>query len=147
MKFALSDLSEGDHDAWRPLWDAYCAFYETRIPPSVTSRTWERLIDPQVPLWGRVVRSGGRIVGFAHHLTHVSTWEIGAVCYLEDLFVTPDARGIGAGRALIDDLVSICESRGWSELYWMTAEGNAKARRVYDRFGKTDGMVRYRVKL
>ncbi|MFT4149644.1 MAG: GNAT family N-acetyltransferase [Paracoccaceae bacterium] len=147
MSFAISDLAEGDHDAWRPLWGGYCAFYEKDMPAAVTARTWERLIDPQVPVWGRVIRLGGRIVGFAHHLTHVSTWQITPVCYLEDLFVAPEARGTGAGRALIDDLLSICEAKGWSELYWMTAEDNAKARRIYDHYDKPIGFVQYRLAL
>lgn len=147
MTLTLSDLAEGDYPAWRPLWDAYCSFYKTDVPEPVTARSWQRLIDPQAQLWGRVVRSHGRIVGFSTFLIHPSTWEVAPVCYLEDLFVTPEARGIGAGRALIDDLLSICEARGWSQLYWMTAGDNATARKLYDVFGAADGMVRYRLKL
>lgn len=145
MKFAISDLSEGDYEAWKPLWDGYCRFYEKDMPAAITARTWQRLIDPQVPVSGRVARLGGRIIGFAHYVLHPSTWEITSVCYLEDLFVAPEARGTGAGRALIDDLLSLCETRGWSELYWMTAETNATARRVYDHYDKANGMVQYRL--
>ncbi len=147
MTVTLHDLGEGDYQAWRPLWDAYCDFYQTEIAPWVTARTWARLIDPQVPIQGRVARSGGRVVGFAHHLTHPSTWHDGPVCYLEDLFVAPEARGTGAGRALIDDLISICERRGWEQLYWITASGNETARRLYDFYDKADGTVRYRLNL
>lgn len=147
MSVTLHDLGEGDYQAWKPLWDGYCSFYQTEVPPWVTARTWSRLIDPQVAMWGRAVRAHGRIVGFAHHLIHPSTWHEGSVCYLEDLYVGPDARGIGAGKALIDDLISLCERKGWEQLYWVTDEGNATARRLYDRYQPADGIVRYRLDL
>ena len=44
----------------------------------------------------------GRLVGIVHYLFHPVTWSIAPRCYLEDLFVSPDARGSGAGRALIE---------------------------------------------
>lgn len=147
MTFTVSDLASGDYAAWRPLWDDYCTFYKVEIPEKVTARTWQRLIDPQFPLYGRVVRVQGRIAGFAIHVPHVSTWQEGAACYLEDLFVAPEARGTGAGRALIDDLLSICEQRGWDRLYWVTDNDNQTARRLYDCYNQADGIVRYTLKL
>lgn len=147
MTFTLSDLAHGDYAAWRPLWDDYLVFYKVDVPEHVTARTWQRLIDPQFPLYGRVVRLQGRIVGFAIHLPHVSTWQEGATCYLEDLYVAPEARGTGAGRALIDDLMSICERHDWEKLYWVTDNDNETARRLYDRYVPADKTVRYRLKL
>ncbi len=56
------------------------------------------------------------------------------------------ARGHGVGRALIDDLRTLCKTRGWNRLYWHTNEGNARARALYDSYGPADGFVRYTVK-
>jgi GNAT superfamily N-acetyltransferase len=56
-------------------------------------------------------------------------------------------RGRGLGRALIEDLIALGRARGWSRLYWHTRQGNATARRVYDRFVKADDFVRYKMLL
>jgi len=72
---------------------------------------------------------------------------MGDDCYLEDLFVTAEARGKGVGRALIEDLKSLAKSKGWNRLYWHTDENNATARKLYDSFAPSDGHIRYRIRL
>jgi hypothetical protein len=37
-------------------------------------------------------------------------------------------------------------AEGWARLYWMTKEGNVQARKLYDRFSKADGFVRYQIR-
>ena len=49
-----------------------------------------------------VAEEQGKLVGLAHCVRHRGTWNIGDMCYLEDLFVAPSARGKGVGRALIE---------------------------------------------
>ena len=71
---------------------------------------------------------------------------MGDDCYLEDLFVDPQARGKGVGRALVDDLVVISKRHGWRGIYWHTNEDNARARKLYDSYVKSDGHIRYRLK-
>ncbi|OYX22644.1 MAG: hypothetical protein B7Z10_12885 [Rhodobacterales bacterium 32-66-7] len=68
-------------------------------------------------------------------------------CYLEDLFVSPDARGHGLGRALIDDLITLARAKGWARLYWHTNEANTRARALYDQYVQSDGHIRYRLPL
>ena len=90
---------------------------------------------------------GIRVLGFAIHQHHASTWVLGDDCYLEDLFVHEDLRGGGIGRALIADLQSLAKLRGWQRLYWHTDEGNVRARHLYDSIVPSDGHIRYRIKL
>lgn len=93
----------------------------------------------------RVAELDGIVLGFAIHHHHESTWVMGADCYLEDLFISPAARGKGLGRALIEDLMEIARKRGWHRLYWHTDTGNANARRLYDSIVPADGHIRYRL--
>ena len=104
-------------------------------------------MDPASPLAGRVAVAEGVVQGFALHHHHCSTWVAGEDCYLEDLFVADAARGLGLGRALIDDLIALAKARGWHRLYWHTDEGNSRARALYDSYAPWDGHVRYRLKL
>ncbi len=90
-------------------------------------------------------RTTGEILGFAHVVVHPFTWSALAACYLEDLFVTPTARGRGAGRALIEELTARAETAGWGRLYWMTRERNVVARKLYDSLAERDDFVRYTI--
>lgn len=137
-----------DRPQWQGLWDQYLAFYKVDLAAAVTNATWARLLDPACPMGCRLAEDGaGRILGFALHLSHPSSWVPGEDCYLEDLFVAPDTRGAGVGRALIDDLVDLARAKGWHRLYWHTDQDNARARALYDSYTPSDGHLRYRMKL
>jgi GNAT superfamily N-acetyltransferase len=141
----IRDALPSDEPSWRKLWDGYVAFYEADVPEDVTLKTWERLIRKQDGLLCRIAETGGQVCGFALCVLHAGTWTTAPVCYLEDLFVSPEHRGRGIGEALIRDLVGMAKTQGWSRLYWHTQANNAKARSVYDRFTKADDFVRYRL--
>ncbi|MES2846253.1 MAG: GNAT family N-acetyltransferase [Pseudomonadota bacterium] len=143
----IRDATPADEGAWRGLWQQYLDFYEVSLSAQVTDRTWARMMDDASPLRGRLAFLDGRMVGFALHMHHPSTWVMGDDCYLEDLFLGPDARGKGLGRALIDDLIAIARAKGWHRLYWHTDEGNTTARKLYDQFVTSDGHIRYRMTL
>lgn len=142
----IADAQLQDEAAWRRLWAGYNAFYETQVGADITARTWARILDPAVPMIGRIARRGSEPVGFSISILHEGTWVTAPVCYLEDLFVDPACRGGGIGRALIDDLVRLGKERGWSRLYWHTRQDNP-ARRLYDEFVAADDFVRYRMEL
>ncbi len=141
----LRDAAAADHTQWLGLWAQYLAYYKLDLPPAVTARTWARLMDPTCPMQARLAVDGDHVLGFAIHLHHCSSWVMGDDCYLEDLFVSPDARKTGVGGALIDDLVALSREKGWHRLYWHTDQDNTTARRLYDRFTPTDGHIRYRL--
>ncbi len=143
----IRDLATSDHADWLALWRGYCDFYSVDLLEAVTERTWAMLMEPQAAVKGRVAEASGRLVGFAHHVVHPTTWTATDACYLEDLYVDPAARGTGLGRALIDDLLALCKSRGWSRLYWHTNADNARARQLYDSYVPADPFVRYRIPL
>jgi GNAT superfamily N-acetyltransferase len=132
-----------DEPAWRELWRGYCEFYETRLPDQVTNRTWQRILDPDSQIMCIVAEVEGRVRGFANCVVHEATWETQAVCYLEDLYVDPAARGQGVAGTLLEWLRNAMRAEGWARLYWMTRRDNAQARRLYDRFASADDFVRY----
>lgn len=135
-----------DEAAWRALWADFAAFYEVILPEEVTAATWARILDPVHPMGLRLALVDGTIRGFALHVSHASSWSPGDDCYLEDLYVAPEARGHGLGRALIEDLRGLCRENGWSRLYWMSDRDNTRARALYDSITPDDNHVRYRLK-
>lgn len=143
----LRDASAGDEADFRRLWQGFLDGYGLTLAPEVSAFTWARLMDPGNALTARLAVVDGVPQGFAIHQHHPSTWVMGDDGYLEDLFVAPEARGKGLGRALIEDLVAIGRRNGWRRLYWLTEIENAGARKLYDQFCANDGHIRYRMTL
>lgn len=147
MTLTIRDATPADEAAWRGLWQGFLDYYGVTLGPEVTDFTWARLMDPASPMKARLGCVGGAPAGFAIHQHHPSTWVAGDDCYLEDLFVSPAARGMGLGRALIEDLIALARARGWHRLYWNTDQDNATARKLYDSICSDDGHIRYRMTL
>jgi GNAT superfamily N-acetyltransferase len=139
---AATDTS--NFDIWLPLWKDYQRFYEVDIPEPVTLKTWARIMDPVEPVHGALAMEGERAMGLVHWIFHRSTWTIGDSCYLQDLFVAPDARGTGIGRALIEHVYADARSRGTPRVYWLTHESNHDAMLLYDRIAYRSGFIQYR---
>jgi GNAT superfamily N-acetyltransferase len=73
-------------------------------------------------LFGHVVTVDGEVVGCALWFLNFSTWRGTHGIYLEDLFVLPEHRGSGLGKALLTELAAECVRRGYSRLEWMVLE-------------------------
>ena len=137
-------LRPDERQSWEPLWRGYLSFYEAAVTPEVTETTWARLNDSAEPMHVLGAFLDGTLVGIVHYLFHRSTWTIGDYCYLQDLFTAPEARGQGAGRALIEAVYDRAEVTGASRVYWLTQETNATARALYDTVADRPGFIQYR---
>ena len=86
-------------------------------------------------------------VGFAAWYVTFSTWTGQNGIWLEDLFVAPDARGLGLGRALLARLAQIAVERGYSRVEWWVLRWNQPALGFYQRLGAhdLDEWVHYRI--
>lgn len=140
----IRKLHRSDRAAWEPLWEGYLAFYNTSVTEQVTQTTWDRLHDPAEPMYVLGAFLGDDLVGIVHYIFHRSTWTIGNYCYLQDLFTVPQARGKGAGRALIAEVYERAREAGASRVYWLTQEDNAQARILYDKVADLPGFIQYR---
>ena len=143
--FVVRAIGRDDRDQWAPLWRAYLDFYRTSENPEATDATWSRIFDPLEPVHGFVAVRADTLVGFAHYLFQRSTWLINARCYLQDLYVSPDGRGAGVGRALIGAVAAAAKEAGAANVFWNTHETNAAARRLYDAVAERTGFIQYRI--
>jgi GNAT superfamily N-acetyltransferase len=96
----------------------------------------ERLFGEAPALFGHVAEHDGEVVGMALWFLNFSTWEGEHGIYLEDLYVRPNARGTGAGRALLAALAATCVKRGYARLSWSVLDWNP-ARGFYENVGAT----------
>ncbi len=145
MPIEIRPLEAGDEAEWRRLFLAYIAFYEAEVPDTVVALTWRRLVGREDGMRGFVAgRVGGPLSGMAVAVLHRSTWSATWYCYLEDLFVDPEARGGGIGRALIEAVYRAADAEGATRTYWVTHEDNRTARRLYDQLAAKSPFVQYR---
>jgi GNAT superfamily N-acetyltransferase len=82
-----------------------------------------------------ICRRAGRPVGFALYFFTYSTFLGRPTLYLEDLFVQPDERGRGAGRALLRALARIAVRRGCGRMEWAVLDWNTPSIRFYRKLG------------
>ena len=143
-RITVRPLRPDERAAWEPLWQGYLKFYKASVTPEVTDKTWVRLHDSHEPMHVLGAFLSGKLVGIVHYIFHRSTWTIGNYCYLQDLFTAPEARGKGAGRALIEAVYARAREAGASRVYWLTQEDNATARALYNKLADYPGFVQYR---
>jgi GNAT superfamily N-acetyltransferase len=144
--FHVAPLRLADRARWLELWFGYLEFYGATLDPRTHDATWTRILDDTSPILGLGLRVGGadgELAGIAHAVFHETTWAVGPVCYLSDLFVDPALRGKGAARELIGALAQIARDRGCSRYYWLTHEDNARARILYDQVAANLGFIEY----
>ena len=137
-------LVAADKSAWLPLWAGYLEFYQASLPSDVTEATFSRLTGADEDMFGLVAEQDGRVIGIAHCIVHRSTWARGTYVYLNDLFVAPDVRKSGAGRALIEATYKRADEIGAERVYWLTHESNTTARKLYETLAVNDGFLEYR---
>ncbi|MCW9044154.1 MAG: GNAT family N-acetyltransferase [Pseudopelagicola sp.] len=145
LQVSIRPLSPEDEADWRRLWTGYLAYYETSVAEEVYQSTFARLLGDDPRDFSCLVAEdrSGRLVGLTHYLFHRHAWKIEEVCYLQDLYADPDARGLGIGRALIEAVYAAADAADAPAVYWLTQEFNATARKLYDRIGVLTPFLKY----
>mgnify|MGYP000666345929 CR=1 FL=1 len=89
----------------------------------------------------------GKLIGLTHYRPFVSCLGARTNCFLDDLFVDPDARGSGAADALIHAVADVARDKGWPVVRWITADDNYRARGVYDKRATRTMWITYDLKV
>jgi GNAT superfamily N-acetyltransferase len=82
-----------------------------------------------------LVEVDGQIAGMAIWFLNYSTWQAKHGIYLEDLYIKPEFRAKGYGKALLKHLAQICDREGYGRLQWWVLDWNSPAIEFYRSFG------------
>ena len=101
--------------------------------------------DPKV--FCDLVEVDGEIAGMAIWFLNYSTWQGKHGIYLEDLFIKPEFRGRGYGKALLKHLAKVCDEKGYGRFQWWVLDWNSPAIEFYRSLGAVamDEWTVYRV--
>ena len=143
MGILVRRVAASDQDQWAELYAGYRAFYRLPEDASVVASTWSWVLGEEFQMFGLVAESGGRLVGLANLRWFARPSAGRIVLYLDDLFTAPEARGSGAGTALLAAASRIAAERDAQVVRWITASDNATARRLYDQVATATHWVTY----
>jgi GNAT superfamily N-acetyltransferase len=98
----------------------------------------QALLAEPPAVFAHVAEHDGQVGGFALWYLSFSTWTASHGIYLEDLYVRPELRGLGLGRALLAGLARICVARGYPRLEWAVLDWNTPSRGFYASLGAAE---------
>lgn len=144
----IRPLKIDDFEQWLPLWAGYLQFYETDLSTEITELVFNRLCDEnEKQMGGFLAIDGENAIGLVHFIIHRNTWSDKDVCYLEDLFVSPEIRGGGVGRALINSVGEFARDNNLRHVYWQTNKLNDRAQILYEKMAGPSEFIVYKMKI
>jgi GNAT superfamily N-acetyltransferase len=140
----VRELEQRDRVAWQRLYAGYGDFYKTPLSDEKADRVWAWLMDPGYEAFGLVaVDENDSPIAIAHFRQFARLLADGIGIYLDDLFTAANARGTGAGTALIGRLEELARERGAEVVRWITANDNFVGQKLYDRLATRTMWVTY----
>lgn len=147
MSVTIRPLSIEDRAEWDVLYQGYATFYNVEQTPEMRERVFGWFMDSNHECNGLVaVDAMGKLIGLTHYRPFASPLSAAVKCFLDDLFVDPNARGSGAADALINGVAEVARTEGWSVVRWITADDNYRGRGVYDKVATRTMWVTYDLK-
>lgn len=140
---SVRPVAASDRAAWEQLYRGYRDFYGKPHDPAVFETVWGWLMDPAHQSRGLIAEVRGEPVGIGHFRSFSRPIDGAQGLYLDDLFTAPEARGTGAGSAILHRLAEIAADEGATMVRWITAESNETARRLYDAVATRTPWVTY----
>ena len=130
------------------LYSAYAEFYQVNQTEEMRKQVWSWLHSPNHEVKGFIaINNEGAAVGLAHYRSFSRPLSATIGGFVDDLFVTPSARGSAVGKQLIEAVVNTGKQKNWSVIRWITAENNYRARNIYDQLATQTKWVTYDIKL
>ncbi|WP_036302189.1 GNAT family N-acetyltransferase [Methylotenera sp. L2L1] len=145
---SVRPISNADYEDWCTLYSAYAAFYQVTQTKEMRDQVWSWLHDINHEVNGLIaLDNASTAVGLAHYRPFSRPLSASTGGFIDDLFVTPSARGNEIGKKLIEAVAQIGKEKNWSVIRWITAENNYRARNTYDKLATKTQWLTYDIKL
>ncbi|MEP4197322.1 MAG: GNAT family N-acetyltransferase [Aliishimia sp.] len=146
MSVIVRPATQRDRRDWDTLFEAYCAFGGDQQTAEMRDRVWGWINDETAQTTCFIAEdAGGEVIGFVHFRKYERPMPATKGAYIDDMFVSPSARGKGVVDHLITSVGVYAEEQGLDVVRWMTSETNYRARSVYDRHATKSNWVTYQL--
>ncbi len=148
MAYIVRRVESNDVDAVVGLVHEFADYERERELCLLTANQLRAALFGSAPaLFGHIVEGGGIVVGYAVWFLSFSTWKGEHGIWVEDMYVRPEHRGHGLGRAILAEIAGICVERGYGRLDWSVLDWNAPAIGLYRSIDavKIDNRSRFRL--
>ena len=132
-KTLIRNIKLTDKENWQKLYHGYAEFYKAEMSPTILNTVWSWLTNEYHELNGLVCEIEEKVVAFAHYRRMPSPLRGKDIGFLDDLFVSPEFRGLKIGEKFILKLDEISREKGWGLVRWITRSYNLRAKSLYDR--------------
>lgn len=147
MTVTIRPVTPEDRAEWDVLYQDYAQFYKVEQSAEMRDTVFGWLMDLNHESNGLVaVDTTEKLIGLTHYRPFAAPLSASVKCFLDDLFVDPNARGSGAADALIQGVANIACANNWSVVRWITADDNYRGRGVYDKTATRTMWVTYDLK-
>ena len=137
MILSIQAPQAADREQWQQLYYGYAEFYKVPMNHEILDSVWSWIHDPEQAFYCLIAKNAeGKAVGLMHFRAMPSPLRGAKIGFLDDLFVTPSARGQGIVEQLFEQLNSEAQSQGWPMVRWITADNNYRGRTVYDKLAE-----------
>ena len=140
----IRPLTPEDRAPWEELFAAYADFYKTTTTEEGRAAVWDWIFGLE-DFWCNLAEVDGQVVGMVQYSLMHRSLSGAKVVYLSDLYVRPETRGTGTGRALIDHVIGFAKARGIGNVRWLTQEFNYAGRKLYDSYRPKSDFILYSV--
>ena len=145
MSVKIRPVQPQEKARWEELFRAYGKFYKVEVTPQAVAAVWTWIHDAEEPFWCDVAEDDGKLVGMTQYQMMHRSLGGSMVVYLSDLYVDPELRGGGVGRALIEHVMAFAKTKGAPSVRWLTQDFNYKGRMLYDSFAPKSDFILYNV--
>lgn len=146
MTINVTHLNESDKNDWQHLYRAYAEFYKMPMEQTTLDTVWSWIQNEHKEFYGIIAKNEqDQALGLMHFRAMPSPLRGSDVGFLDDLFVTPEARGTDVVEALYAEMNNFGKQQGWPFIRWITADNNYRARNVYDKISEKTAWVTYQL--
>lgn len=146
MTIDVSEPTANDRDSWETLYCHYAEFYKVPMNKDILDNVWSWIFDNDNKFYALLAKDGtGKTLGLMHYHEMPSPLRGTAVGFLDDLYVTPESRGLGVVNALFKALEISANRHNWPMVRWITADNNYRGRGVYDKIAERTSWITYQM--
>ncbi len=144
----IEELKLEHKEQWVKHWKIYLDLYGISHSAYNIEIVFNRLCEPSEKQMGCFVATEhGEFLGFINYVIMRNTWHPRDICFIQDVYVSENARGKRLGRSMMEKVIDSAKQRNLKQVFWLVNEDNKAAINLYETLGNDEGYRVFRLPL